>query len=819
MGSSIERVSVDRKNTNPTNLSMKISKNAYDIYAPVSLTNEIPPLNISGIRNRQLDLEWAKDLIGTTKVSYVDPQSIKTINGVRSVNYKPEYLKFYDTDAQKVVEGFLQKNNFDLSGNFVIENDYLMHEFHKYLYRLYPEHQNTLQTLTKNERQDYFNEVGSMIHSYWDSSRLIYENEEELLYLQHKLYTNLNCVRENCGTAKNYELLLRLIGIKWAYSDYKIFEGENSVGIPTLKEDVVNKDIITDLIYYTEDTVIIGDTLRILQDNDLQSPFRATSLLNIVDNINSFREFQISENPLKEAVEKLNKIYMYGSIEENRKTIGTVSPNTTLEQIVENSYLRDIPLYAEPSLPNGQPNPAGETDYLMETTDGYGILPFKVKGGIAAFEAQGVNRISNTYLRTLATLGKIVDPKEIIVKTGDPIYDENFLEKFKEIALRAFNEAYSGSNDYALKNKIEGVYRLADNNFIGELEFVLSDPENRRLVRALVRNDFLQTFASPIKKDDLLFSDVFEAVSDPKDAGDIILRDGLYLYQIKVHLFSKINTDWRDTIVKKDNVKILPEDSLTIGADWEDKWDATWIEGYEPIGANTVSNIIELKDISQSIVGTKIIGICTYQDVLKNTSSETILVTDDDNVQFPIKQLKPGNIASTFGVSTYKQEDYAKVLFKKLDIANQAMNKIDCTLLTDGNLRTKDTVVSELIKLKGQLTFGLHLQGENYFGTLKSSYVQNEFVILEVKELFPEIDFDKKEGDEYERFVYARQSALKTFDELYETTLKTLGEEKAALFQTYRLMAEDTDFEELAEICSSIKGVDFLLLSFNSRLK
>ncbi|MCQ2795306.1 MAG: phosphoenolpyruvate--protein phosphotransferase [Bacilli bacterium] len=52
-------------------------------------------------------------------------------------------------------------------------------------------------------------------------------------------------------------------------------------------------------------------------------------------------------------------------------------------------------------------------------------------------------------------------------------------------------------------------------------------------------------------------------------------------------------------------------------------------------------------------------------------------------------------------------------------------------------------------------------------------------------------------GDEYERFVYARQSALKTFDELYETALKTVGEEKAALFQTYRLMAEDTDFEDL----------------------
>lgn len=51
--------------------------------------------------------------------------------------------------------------------------------------------------------------------------------------------------------------------------------------------------------------------------------------------------------------------------------------------------------------------------------------------------------------------------------------------------------------------------------------------------------------------------------------------------------------------------------------------------------------------------------------------------------------------------------------------------------------------------------------------------------------------------DEYERFKYARRSAIKAFDELYETTLKTLGEEKAALFQTYRLMAEDTDFEDL----------------------
>ena len=52
-------------------------------------------------------------------------------------------------------------------------------------------------------------------------------------------------------------------------------------------------------------------------------------------------------------------------------------------------------------------------------------------------------------------------------------------------------------------------------------------------------------------------------------------------------------------------------------------------------------------------------------------------------------------------------------------------------------------------------------------------------------------------GNEYEKFDYARRSAIKSFIELYESTLKTLGEDKASLFQTYRLMAEDPDFEDL----------------------
>ena len=51
--------------------------------------------------------------------------------------------------------------------------------------------------------------------------------------------------------------------------------------------------------------------------------------------------------------------------------------------------------------------------------------------------------------------------------------------------------------------------------------------------------------------------------------------------------------------------------------------------------------------------------------------------------------------------------------------------------------------------------------------------------------------------DQYERFTHARRSAIKAFDELYESTLNSIGEEEANLFQTYKLMAEDLDFEDL----------------------
>lgn len=76
-------------------------------------------------------------------------------------------------------------------------------------------------------------------------------------------------------------------------------------------------------------------------------------------------------------------------------------------------------------------------------------------------------------------------------------------------------------------------------------------------------------------------------------------------------------------------------------------------------------------------------------------------------------------------------------------------------------------------------------------------YAISDVLVYEENNKSHQRNFSEGKDSEFDRFEYARCSAIRAFDELYETTLKTVGEDKAALFQTYRLMAEDLDFEDL----------------------
>lgn len=724
-------------------MDYKISKRAYDVYAPVTLTNEVPPMNVTGIRNRQLQLDWANDLIGYTKINYVDKESEKYIDGVRSPNYKPEYLRFYDIDSDQIIEGFLDKVNFEIGGNFVVECDYLMHEFHKYLFRLYPEHQNTLYTLTKNERQDYFNEVGSMIHSYWDSSRLLYNDEDELLYLQHKLYTKLNAVRQSTGTAKNYEDLLRLIGIKWAYAGFKLFDTTNGTSVPSLKEDVTSLELITDLLYHTREDVIIGSTLRILKNDDLQSPFQSTCYLNIAENIDSFREFQVTANPM-DFEEVLNNVYAYGVPYKDESLLGSISPNITTKELIKLPSTSGIALYDKDK----------EFQYLMRSSDGEGVIPFVISAGDPKFDMDFVKEWSNTYLRTRTTLREADDPKAVVIKTAEIIWDVNFLRVFADKVVEHLKYTYE--HEVSFKEKIDGVYRLLQsysNNYLGRFTINLYNKDKGLIIRAVLKEEVLSNF-----KDTVLdpnweydYKDIFEYVSYPEASNSIVYDDGVYLIGTTIHLITSIDrlddgteapTTWNEhiaeheTLASRDLLLVDPK-ILTNDPDWCAAHNPKYVKDY---GIEEIT-IFELEDTSQNTVSVRIDSITKVMNLLDNVESHDILVNYQGGI-YPVKQISVLDINNAFD-NAIRPETYTTTLFNKINVEHQVINKKDCEYLANGTIKIDDLEIEELLKIKGQLHFGLLLQGKRHYGLVKDYHVEKESLIIEIGDMYPVIEKDE----------------------------------------------------------------------------
>lgn len=732
-------------------MDYKISKRAYDVYAPVTLTNEIPPLNITGIRNRQLQLDWANDLIGFTKINYVEKTSTKIMDGVKSVNYKPEHLKFYDLDSDQIIEGFLDKIDFEIGGNFVIECDYLMHEFHKYLFRLYPEHQNTLITLTKNERQGYFNEVGSMIHSHWDSSRLLYNDEDELLYLQHKLYTKLNAVRQNTGTAKNYEDLMRLLGISWVYSGFKLFTSNTGIGIPSLKEDDKMLDLTTDLIFLDTQTALIGDTLRVLQGNDLQSPFRATYSTPIVDNIDAFKEFQIAPNPM-DFEETMNYIYKFGVPYENWNSFGLVSPEVTLEELSGNPIVANVKLYDENV----------EFQRLIKSTDGWGVLPFRMAAGNPQFEREvrngdeyteeridNIKAYTNTYLRSRSTIGTASKGEGAVIKTGELIWDENFLNYFADFSSKELKKLYQ--NDTHFKERIDGVYRIIRNEdvqYTTAITVALYDRRQRLIIKGLLKDEYSTEFKTALLRgEDFDHRKLFQAVSYPEETNVLIYSDDVYYFGYTIHVLHKIDATLPDTEKPWNfaeaenpallrNVKLITSKVLTHDPEWMLIHDPQWAQEY---GVETLYSY-NLEQYCQNTVSVRVDAICGMKDCIDNVSAKPELIVHE-GAEHAVKVITANDITMAFS-DPVDPDDYKYIFFGSLNIEHQVINKIDVEVLPNSLLKTKFFGIKEILDIKGQLHFGLLLQGKRYYGFINEYYIENDNIFLKMYNIEPAIDKD-----------------------------------------------------------------------------
>lgn len=196
-------------------------------------------------------MDWSRDIIGQVRTFYDDRESVKLVDGVQSPNYTSEYVKVIDSNGN-VIEGYIPKVNFEISGGFEKEMDYLMHEMHRYLFRSYPEHSNTLITLTKAERQSYFNEAGHMLDSFWDTENIPSNSELEDFYLKHKFLTNITVARKYCGSSKEEDILIHLFGVPATFIGAKTFVDDKQDRVVALAAGLVaDTDFNKIYRYYT----------------------------------------------------------------------------------------------------------------------------------------------------------------------------------------------------------------------------------------------------------------------------------------------------------------------------------------------------------------------------------------------------------------------------------------------------------------------------------------------------------------------------------------------------------------------------------------
>ena len=270
-----------------------ISNKAYEVELLSPLTNEIPHLSIYDILNRQLKNTWSRELIGKTVTGHLQTfESQKTMNGVVSDSYFARELTFTDPETNTIYDALVNKIDFSVDGAIETEIDYLMHEYSRYLTKLYPEDLHAIVTLTEAERQSYFNEALHMIHSYFDTEQLVASGLEDMdaryqmiadMYFRHKFLTGITPVRSLTGVAQQEEKLLSLLNT----GNVDSYTGFNILSSPDQEFVITNKERFS----FSKDSFAL-DAFYFLTDKEfkkqgamrLQGKTRTDSLEDLLEN-------------------------------------------------------------------------------------------------------------------------------------------------------------------------------------------------------------------------------------------------------------------------------------------------------------------------------------------------------------------------------------------------------------------------------------------------------------------------------------------------------------------------------------------------------
>lgn len=803
-------------------MSNDLSITVFNQYNPVSLTNEIPHLSTYSILNKHLQNKWSKYLMGQVRTYFNEYDSIKKIDNNISSNYTSEVIKAINPETNEVIEGYLPKVNFDISGSFEIEMDYLMHEMHRYLYRLYPEHYNTLQTLTKNERNDYFSEALHMLNSFWDITNIV-DEDNELLEFYNKLnfLTNITTARKYIGSSSSEEILLRLLGNNSSFSQAVSYIDENGNNIVGLNK-LSSKDVYLNKLYkyYTPTSIksklnqsifanISEDFSCFLQNQD--------EIVNILDFESNLFDFAVTKDPIKPVITNINNILEYGNIDSSKGSQGSVSSKLNLSDIYKDEVFKNYSankVYDKKSIDEDN-----EVDldfsykFILASSNYTHVVPIRNH----EFNLDDIKNCEYKYIVKNVSFNNLKSSN--IIKLGKILYNKDFINSFTYLSLSEILKLYN-TNEYF--KTYYNLYRKNQYNFNIQVDLMTNTGKKiiSGFVNKLIYGDIttLESFDyyKDYENEDYSPNKVWTVLSHPRQT-EYINFSGEEKFIIKISL-----PTWKDfkydnegniignyessgTLNSVNLLNYVTSESTESGIPFleEDAFQENWYNRYH---LNTLFNIesfnkdIELgNNFSDSIntVELQILNGVNYLSAINFLTENSIVSKTSDlgdiiffRIYRPTYETNnlDNKIDSLSGSIIINSENILKLISNVQEISLGELRKVSVNIESNNVISTEEDI-SSIVDQEGIVNFLLIDNLNNrYYGYLNKYWKQKNKYYLNIGEVSPKINLSSKYTTE--AFLYLKNTDIVLQEQTSEIS-KRESITKPAIYNNYYFYTVD----------------------------
>lgn len=783
-----------------------LSSSAYNLYERVWLTNEIPPMNVYGMLNRQLQNKWSGDILGISKVNYNTDEyaSTKTVRGTKSSNYKADYIEYINTDGD-TVSGFIEKPDFEVNGLMGTEIDYLNHEMHRYLFRLYPEHDNALYTLTESERLAYFQEAGYMINSSFDLTNITADSEEEEFYKYHKFITNVTAARKYTGSLQQEIMLLNLLGENNIVKNCDYYVADNRTGVITNPyTGVESVDLRKYYEFLTSDSFAssYSDTLFANTEDNFKFALEATSsTVAKTSSLTDIKSFRQVDDTYKEIQAVVNNLYKYSGATDAQFLI-PLSTDYTISDVIAAFPAEKI--YSEYD--------------TVQLVNSYGNKKAVVPMINGEFTMKGILGLQNKKISNLFTLEDV--PSAIEFKLGDAQYNQTFL---KWVSLYIYNRLVDSFTDSTFAIKYTGCLREEDAStpIPWKMDVVVYQ-DNLPILKGILSKDFIAKCYEATSQLDLgtgdTFNDngitpdtVFAYLVNPKNMENFCF--GGKDFEIKLTISRFFENPVLDSKVLDPHYNIPyvyeTDDYPAFSEEWMSKGSVTKDDFSDDFWSvrdslvNEKHSVVEIGDFSL-VFNTVELPYKSMSKIYSNfqTFASVVLVSEED------KALNRVIFYNSVSLKSYSDEDIVEsalnqdnicdYLYEEVELANTRLLKTEGYVIDETHIKIERDI-TDLIEKYGRIDFLiLNCKGDKFFGKLDQAYVQGIYCIARVNQISS--DFNVEDWKETKIYVYIWHKTNDLFEDRQSSVIQAEDLQSS-------LVVRPAEYESIPYFIANVKNL------------